>query len=234
MTDWNRYSLAQLREHSTARYRQAQGSRPDVLLIEIEGEQAVLKDFSNSDRGFSHFIGPLLVHREVRSLKKLDGMRGIPRLLRRVNRYAFLIAAIDATPASQLRDCGCPQSFFDNLNNLLDRMHDRGVAHCDLRSAGNTLIDRNQQPWLVDFVASIHQGSRWNLPGRWIFSQFVRADHSAELKLKKRLSPELLTTHELAMLEKQGSYLERLARRAGKGTRNVTRRLFTRGNKPLK
>ena len=148
MTDWDNYSLDELRAHATTSYRQAHGSRPDVLLIEIDGERAVLKDFSHSDRGFSHLIGPLLVFREVRSLKALAGLSGIPRLFRRVNRYAFLTEAIDATPASQLRDCNCPQSFFDSLNELLDSMHDRGVAHCDLRSSGNTLIDPQQQPWL--------------------------------------------------------------------------------------
>ena len=227
MPDWDKYSLAELRKQATTSYRQAHGSRPDVLLIEIDDEQVVLKDFSHSDRGFRHLIGPLLVFREVRSLKRLNGLTGIPRLIRRVNRYAFLTEAIDATPASQLRNCDCPQSFFDNLHGLLDSMHARGVAHGDLRSSGNTLIDKQQQPWLVDFVASVHRGSRWNLPARWIFSQFVKVDHSAVLKLKKRLSPNLLTSEENAILNDPHGLIEKLARQTGKGTRKLTRQLFT-------
>lgn len=227
MVDWGIYSLAELREHATTSYRQAHGSRPDVLLIEINGEHAVLKDFSHSDRGFSHLIGPLLVFRETRSLARLEGLGGIPRLIRRVNRYAFLTDAIEGTPASQLRNCDCPQSFFDSLHDLLDSMHARGVTHCDLRSSGNTLIDKQQRPWLVDFVASIHQGSRWNLPARWIFKQFVQVDHSAVLKLKKRLSPGLLTQEELAILNDDRGLIERLARKMGRGTRKLTRQLFT-------
>jgi hypothetical protein len=224
---WEGYSLAELRNHACITYREAKGSRPDVLLIEVEGRQAVLKDFSHSDKGFNHLVGPLLVLRETRSLARLDGIPGIPRLLRRINRYAFLIEAVDAIPASQLRDCGCPQTFFVRLHNLLDSIHARGVAHCDLRSAGNTLIDKQQQPWLVDFVASIHQGQPWNLPARWIFRQFTAADHGAVLKLKKRLSPELLTAEENAMLNHRHGWLEGLARNIGKGTRNLTRGLLT-------
>lgn len=224
---WDGYSLAELRNHATITYREAKGSRPDVLLIEIDGRQAVLKDFSHSDKGFSHLIGPLLVMRETRSLARLDGIAGIPHLLRRISRYAFLIEAVDATPASQLRDCGCPQTFFDRLHELLDSMHARGVAHCDLRSAGNTLIDKQQQPWLVDFVASVHQGQPWNLPARWLFRQFTAADHGAVLKLKKRLSPELLTAEEQTLLNHRHGWLESLARNLGKGTRNLTRGLLT-------
>ena len=77
--------------------------------------------------------------------------------------------------------------FFERMNKVLDDIHEKGVTHCDLRSAGNTLITPDHQPWLVDFVASIHQSSRWNLLGRWIFDQFVEADYGAVLKLKKRL-----------------------------------------------
>ena len=228
MADWNRYSLDELRAHAVRQYRQAHGSRPDVLLIEIDGEQAVLKDFSHSDRGFSHLIGPLLVFREVRSLRRLDDVVGIPRLIRQVNRQSFLLEAIDATPASQLRNCGYPQSFFDRMAALLDEMHAHGVAHGDLRSAGNTLIDRDLQPWLVDFVASVHQGSRWNLPARWFFRQFIEVDHGAILKLKLRLSPELLTDEERRAIAGHHGLLANMARRIGKGTRALTRTLLTR------
>lgn len=230
MTDWQQYSLAELRDHAVTQFREAHGSRPDVLLLEIEDEQAVLKDFSHSDAGFRHVIGPLLVYREVRSLKRLAGLHGIPRLIRQVNASAFLLQAVDATPASKLRNPGYPESFYVRLRQLLDDMHARGVAHCDLRSAGNTLIDADLQPWLVDFVASIHQGSRWNLPARWIFQQFEKADHGAVLKLKKRLSPDLMSEKELFESDRERGWLERSARRFGKQTRTMTRKLLTRNS----
>lgn len=201
------------------------------MLIEIDGEQAVLKDFSHSDRGFRHLVGPLLVYREVRSLRQLNGLAGIPRLIRRIGSQAFLIEVISGTPASKLRDCGYPQDFYDRLHELLDAMHARGVAHCDLRSSGNTIIDHNMQPWLVDFVASIHQGSRWNLPARWLFSKFATADHDAVLKLKKRLSPELLTEEEQQLMDHPHGAIESLARSIGKGTRSLTRGLLTSRNR---
>jgi len=37
---WSNYSLEQLREHAIQSFREGGGSRPDVLLIEINGQRA--------------------------------------------------------------------------------------------------------------------------------------------------------------------------------------------------
>jgi len=228
MADWQRHDPEGLRDLAVDSYRQAGGSRPDVLLLSLDGETAVLKDFSHSDTAFSRFIGPLLVFREVRSLRRLDGLTGIPRLLRPVNRKAFLLQAVPGTPCSQLAAGAVDAAFFTRLRELIDQMHARGVAHCDLRSGGNILVGHDGQPWLVDFVASIHDGSRWNLPARWLFRQFQAADTGAVVKLKQRLAPELLDTDERAWLARRRGWLERTARLIGRSVRRASRFLFTR------
>ena len=68
--DWNAYNLEQLREYATTSYREGGGSRPDVLLIEINGHQAVLKDHNQMDPKFAFWIGKLLVWRELKALSK--------------------------------------------------------------------------------------------------------------------------------------------------------------------
>lgn len=226
MIDWQSIDLDVIRQHATATHRKAHGSRPDVLRITFGDDEAVLKDYTHSDAWFRRLLAPLLVLREVRSLKRLDGVAGVPRLYHVYNRYAFLVESVDGVAASQMKASSLGNDFFERMNKVLDDIHDKGVTHCDLRSAGNTLITPDHQPWLVDFVASIHQSSRWNIIGRWIFDQFVEADYGAVLKLKKRLAPDLLTSKELDSIEHPHSVVEKVGRKMGRSVRFVTRTLF--------
>jgi len=226
MIDWQLIDLDVIRQHATVTHRKAHGSRPDVLQIRFNDNEAVLKDYSYSDTWFRRLLAPLLVMREVRSLKQLDGVVGVPRLYHVYNRYAFLVQSVNGVAASQMKKNSLDNDFFVRMNKVLDDIHDKGVTHCDLRSAGNTLITADHQPWLVDFVASIHQSSDWNIIGRWIFDQFVDADYGAVLKLKKRLAPDLLTNDELDKIEHPHSVVERVGRKMGRSVRFVTRNLF--------
>ncbi len=226
MTDWHSVSLEEIRQHATVTHRKAHGSRPDVLQINIGSDEAVLKDYTHSDTWFRRLLAPLLVRREVRSLKKLDAVSGVPCLYHVYSRHAFLIESVRCTPASQIQKGLLGDDFFKRMLTVLDEIHEKGVAHCDLRSAGNTLVTEDHEPWLVDFVASVHQRSYWNFIGRWIFEQFVDADFGAVLKLKKRLAPQLLTKDELERLEHPRSMVERAGRKMGKSVRFVTRALF--------
>jgi len=230
MVDWQSFDLKTIRDNTTATHRKAHGSRPDVLQINIDGDEAVLKDYTHSDTWFRRLIAPLLVIREVRSLRLLDGVKGVPRLYYVYNRYAFLVESVDGVAASQMDKNSLDDDFFVRMNNVLDNIHDKGVTHCDLRSAGNTLITPDHQPWLVDFVASIHQSSRWNIIGRWIFEQFVDADYGAVLKLKKRLAPDLLSDDELDRIEHPHSTVEKVGRKMGRSVRFITRNLFPSKN----
>lgn len=226
MADWHNLTLEDVRQYATHTHRDAYGSRPDVLLIHIDGDEAVLKDYTHSDTWFKRLIAPLLVIREVRSLRKLEGIDGIPRLYHVYGMHAFLMESIHGIAASQVEKGIVDELFFEKMEKLLHEVHERGVTHCDLRSAGNTLVTADHQPWLVDFVASIHQSRRWNIIGRWIFDQFVEADFSAVLKLKKRLAPELLSDADLDKMEHPRSVIERIGRKLGRSVRYVTRNLF--------
>jgi serine/threonine protein kinase len=210
-------------------FRQGGGSRPEVVLVREGAQEAVLKDYSRSDPAFRRYIGPLLVRREAQALRLLDGLPGVPRLIAVVNREALLIEHIDAPSARDLKPGAFAPEFFQRFYALIDAMHARGVAHCDLRSTGNILMTREGQPVFVDFVAYMKRGSWWNPLTRWLFGKFCEADRVAVARLKKTHAPQLLTEAEHAALARdRKTPLERLARVIGKSFRNVTRWLLTR------
>ncbi len=227
MSAFDSLSLTAIRELSTRSFRVGQGSRPDVLLVEKDGEQAVLKDHNGCDPLFGFILGPLLVWRETGALRELQELLGVPTLIKRVDRRALLMAYVPALPVKQRRDEVDWNIYFPRLSGLVEKMHAQGVAHCDLRSPNNVLVDEHNNPYLVDFVACVFRGRNWHPISRWLFKRFRRVDRSAIAKLKMRYAPELLNDTEKELLQ-SNSALERAARGFGVTVRNISRLLFTR------
>ncbi len=229
MTSLQELSLQELRARATKTFRHGGGSRPEVLLIRLNGEEAVLKDFSQSDPWFRRVVGPLSARREARALKQLEGARGVPRLLRRVSRDALLLEHILGTSVRQVPPGGLTPEFFERFYRLVDRLHEFGVAHCDLRSQGNILVGADGEPHAVDFTAHFRRPRPWNFAARWMYAKFCEADRVAVARLKKTHAPELLTDAEkFSLTRDRKTWLERAARFIGKSVRNISRWLLTK------
>lgn len=218
--------LKQLRAGTVEVLRRGGGSRPDVLRVRHDDTDSILKDQNGCDAAFARLLGPVLAWREARALRRLHGVVGVPELLGRPDSRSVLMEYIPAAPITQASHDDWP-AFFAALERMLDAVHDRGVAHCDLRSPNNTLVSDAGDPVLVDFVASVRRGRPWNPVGRWLFGLFCRVDRKAVIKLKSIVAPELVTDDERPLL-KHRAPAHRALRRIGIAIRNATRRLFTR------
>lgn len=214
---------AELLEHAVSYFRRGSGTEPTVALIEVDGETAVFKDYGAVPGWFAHLLGPLLIAREAQALARLDGMPGVPVLYRQLDRHGVLMSCVPAKPWSKTNS---PPQAFGQLESLVADMHARGVAHCDLRASSNILVDEQGRPYLVDFVARVHCGHRWNLPWNRVFAAFCRADRNALAKLKVRYAPDLVTEDERLRAMHRG-WLARGSRAIGMGVRALTR-LFVR------
>jgi len=117
------------------------------------------------------------------------------------------------------------KSYLKSLRELIEAIHQKGVAHGDLRSPTNALIDANGNAALVDFVASLNE-SNWNIASNYFFNKMKMVDFSAITKLKKRIAPELLDDTDFeadTVAGKKGM----LFRRAGQFIRIASRKLFS-------
>lgn len=220
-------TLAQIRARAVRSYRHGGGSRPDVLVVRHQDGLAVLKDHNACDPGFARLIGPLLAWREGRALERLAGLTGIPRLLGRPDSRSLLMEYLDAEPAIRRTVPVAWPEYFAALEQLVARMHEHGVAHCDLRSPPNMLVDAQGRPYLVDFVACVFQGRRWNVPARYLFERFREVDRAGIAKLKSRVAPALLTLGESALLDHK-SVFARALRWMGARVRDLSRMLLTK------
>ena len=231
-------SRAAIEKNTIDFYRTASGTRPDLRVVEIDGRRLIVKDFSRGDRLFRAIVGPILIRRELGALKKLAGIAGVPQLVARIDRYALAMDHIAGAPLSSRLEGGkrgvepgtLGSEFYTRLREVIDAMHSRGVAHCDLRSRGNVMLGEDGQPYVVDFAACAFRGRGINPFTRWVFDQFVLADRNAVLLVKQRMSPELLTDDERAELVRELPF-ERPAKFIGENVRTITRRLLTRRGK---
>ena len=213
--------------NTIAYFRTAGGTRPDLRLVQLNDRRVIVKDFDRSDALFRKLVAPILIRRELGALRILDGIDGVPRLIGRVDRYAIAMEHIPGRSLDRIEPGTLTPEFYTRLREIVDQMHARGVAHCDLRSRGNVVLGDDGDPYIVDFAACVFRGRGLNPFIRWVFHQFVLADRNAALLIKKRLSPELLTDEDRDALATELPY-ERPARFIGENVRKLTRRLLTR------
>ncbi len=225
--NWQQYSTAELRKHAVATFREGGGSRPDVLLIDIEGHKAVLKDQGGADKWFALLIGPILNWRECKALRKLAAVPCIPDLLSVPDKRSFLMSYHESEQITRLTRIQPDWPvFFNKLSAAIADVHQAGVAHNDLRNPTNTLITADGEPILVDLVACFCQGQVWNRPNQWLFKKFSQVDRSAITKIKSKVAPELITDNDIKPEEIAGK-AGMAAKGLGQWIRKLSRRLFT-------
>jgi len=173
--------------------------KPDLNQVEVEGRSLMVKDVRRKNFFLRWTLGLLLIHKEWKIYSRLTGIKGIPEPVERVDRFAFAMEFIRGRPI--LREESLPSSFLSDLEQVLREVHARGVVHLDLRHKGNILLSERGEPFLIDFNSSFAFKEKGFLR-RYLFPLLRWVDYGGLLKLKKRISPSLMTAEELAFLKR--------------------------------
>ena len=225
MSAFQSLSYQELRDCTIEVLKKAESTRADVLLIESHGDKAILKDYSGSNKGFRLFIAPLLVYREIRALRILDEVRGVPGFIRKLSRQTFLIEFIPAKRMCAVKEGINWVQFIPRVEALVNALHKKGVVHGDLRNVTNILVAPQQRPVFVDFVSAVHCGHRFNIFSLILFKLCLPIDHGAMFKLKKKYAPQLITPEEHHRYANPGR-IETVARWLSVRIRNLVQRIF--------
>ena len=89
-----------------------------------------------------------------------------------------------------------PREFFEELRRLVERIHERGLAHCDLKRAPNILLGHDGKPYIVDWSASIFKTESRFFPLNLLYRRFLLDDFNAITKIQLRHCPENVTAEE--------------------------------------
>ncbi|OPZ09721.1 MAG: serine/threonine protein kinase [candidate division BRC1 bacterium ADurb.BinA292] len=202
----------------------------DLYELDWEGRPALLKDFSQRPRLVRWLFSRRIAAREVRMLRRLEGLEGTPRLLATAGPEAFVMERLPGERIPNRKRGGPPAIFWANARALLDQLHARGVAHGDLRRK-NILAGPNGEAYLIDFATAIRRdtpgGGRGSWLGGYLFKRCRTIDRNSFARIKAQYAPEALDATERRWLEQMPLYL-RVGRMLKKRVYRLRKRRYWR------
>jgi hypothetical protein len=142
----------------------------------VDGKTIVCKFNRQSPIGLipMGWLGRFLARREHYFLSELKNFEGIPevysdvRIDGHVAKHAVAHVFIEGKPLSLCRNM--TEEFFDRVERLIDRLHERRIAYVDLHKQENVIVGDDGLPYLIDFQVSMQLPSwRWLDPMFRIF-----------------------------------------------------------------
>ena len=114
----------------------------------LEGDRGffVVKDFRGQGGWLRRWGGRWLCAREVRAYRRLEGVSAVPRLLERLDDFAFALEYRPGQWLSRALKGELPDGFVEELERSVAAMHEKGVIHLDLRHRSNVLAGQDGRP----------------------------------------------------------------------------------------
>jgi len=166
--------------------RRTRDHSPIKAAVRIEarnGALAFVKDFSACHPLVRCLYGRIQLWREARAYARLCGIDGVPRFLGRVGTYAIAFEYIAGRPLTAFKRGAVPAAVFGRLEQTLQGMHARGVAHADLHRA-NILVSDSGMVYIVDFATALIARNPVR-PGP-VFRMCRQLDYNAVARMRAR------------------------------------------------
>lgn len=143
---------------------QYRGYQGDIRTGRIGDTEVLIK--LAAGRGIVAWINRWMLRREYLIYRRLDGISGIPHC------YGFFrgrYLVLERVAGKTMRETTIAdrELFFDEMLATIKSIHDRGVAHGDLKRKDNILVTPDSRPCLIDFGVSI-----FRKPGFHPFNHF--------------------------------------------------------------
>jgi len=182
------FTRAQLGSAERALLRNGRFANARVERLSIGGAQWIFKDFSSRHFLVRNIVGRFLLGRELRALRRLQGIDGIPSDAFRVDAFAMAARFVPGRSLASIKQPQVSTEYLLALEALLQQVHARGLVHLDTRGGGNLLLRPDGAPGIIDFQAAL--STRW-MP-RALRQWFEAMDLSGVYKKWQRWQPDTL------------------------------------------
>ena len=169
-----------------------------VERVRIGGADWIFKDFASRAFVVRHTVGRFLLGREVRALRRLEGLPGIPSQAFRVDALSMAARFVPGRALADTPDGPFSTEFLVALETLLRQVHARGLVHLDTRGGNNLLMQPDGRPGIIDFQAAL--STRW-MP-RALRGWLEDMDLSGIYKKWQRWQPDTLGDERQALLDR--------------------------------
>jgi RIO-like serine/threonine protein kinase len=190
-------TLSDIPKQQCGMLRKPSSTSPVIWILEQDGIRAIVKDFCLNGFLFRNIIGRFLVWREKKAYERLKGIKGIPTLYRTIGGLVLVIEELSGNNIESMETVArLSETFFEDLRLLVDAIHERGVAHCDLKRAPNIILGDDGKPYIIDWAASISKKEFGFFPLSLIYERFIKDDLNAIIKIRLKHHPEKVTPEE--------------------------------------
>ena len=143
---------------------QHRGYQGNIHTSQVGANKILIKSAAGS--GVTAWLNHRMLQREYLIYRRLTGIEGIPHC------YGFFLRrylVLENVEARTMRDTTItdPTSFFAEMLTIIESIHERGVAHGDLKRKENILVTGDSRPCLIDFGVSV-----FRKPGFHPFNHF--------------------------------------------------------------
>lgn len=187
---------ADLRRLPVRLLRPGTSYKADLFLCDVGQEPVLVKDYERKT-GIWRWIGAIGISHEAHALQALQGVDGVPRYLGRPDRCCVAMSFVPGRRARKadpkMKD---NEAFVRQLEQLVARMHARGVVHLDLKHRSNLLVSEQGRPVVLDFESALCFNANRAL-GRLLVRLLGSLDRLAVLNWKRRLCPHLFTAAQM-------------------------------------
>lgn len=124
-----------------------------------------------------------LLRHEYRIYQRLDGMSAVPHCYGMANEQYLVLEYIEGQTMRDVRPAR-DSGFYEKLFTAIEQMHQRGVAHFDLKRKENLLVAADDQPVMIDFGVSIYHKGGLHLLNAALFKLAKQFDYNAWIRHK--------------------------------------------------
>lgn len=205
--------------------RYPSSTRPLIWVVEVKGKRAVVKDYRVNGFLYRNTVGRFIIWREKKAYIRLKGVEGVPFCYGSCDGLTLLTEEVEGRAIEDVeKEMRLDDDFFIKLERLLKRIHKRGVAHCDLKRAGNIMVSNDGSPCIIDWSSAIFESEFRFFPLNLIYRRFLIDDFNGVIKYRLRHIPDSLTEEQIRRY-KQRSPLEILIRKIRDYLREMLKKL---------
>ena len=194
----------------------AQGYQGQVYLFQHAHQRLIIK--AASGNGLLRWLRTRMLLRESQVYARLDGFPGCPRCYGLVRGRYLVLEYIDGIPLRSAHIADRAR-YYDSLHALIMQLHDRGIAHSDMKRKDNLLVVAGSRPCLIDFGAAVVRKPGFAPFNHFLFRTAVRFDYNAWIKLKYNNRLDEVSAAD------QGYYRRTWIEKAARRTKRVYKRI---------
>ena len=177
------------RQQPLRRIRGRNNTKADILVYRHGALQIALKDYRRRPWWVRLSIGRLMTRRETAAYRLARDIPGVARFLGRLGPVSLATEWVESRSLGELREQAVHPEVFERLREILEGLHDAGIALSDLHLS-DVLVDADNRVTLVDLGTAFTLGKR---PGRLrsrLFRRLVLQDEISFARLRAHLRKE--------------------------------------------